>query len=257
MVFHWNFSDSESPQVSKNLHSILADLKNAVVLSVFTCPVISKSFSPCIYPLVTVPRAPITIDIIVTFMFHRFFNSLAMSRYLSFLSHSFNFTLWSAGLAKGTILQVLSFSFIRSGRLAEIGWFVYISKSQRSFCVSLTGRDSRLCIYQLIVWSNFNFLHNYQWITLPTQSCLVLYSFCVYLLHSLIMRLMVSSLSPYNLHLLFCCDLSILALISSVLMALFCAVIRRDSVSLFRCLFLSHIHVFSFAMLLVSRSKRS
>ena len=36
-------------------------------------PVISKSCSPCTNPLVTVPRAPITIGKIVTFMFHSFF----------------------------------------------------------------------------------------------------------------------------------------------------------------------------------------
>ena len=39
-----------------------------------------------------------------------FFNSLAKSKYLSFFSHSFNnSTLWSAGTAKSTIRQVLSF----------------------------------------------------------------------------------------------------------------------------------------------------
>ena len=63
-------------------------------------PVISKSSSPCTNPLVTVPRAPITIGIIVTFIFHSFFNSQARSRYLFLFSHSFNFILWSAGTAK-------------------------------------------------------------------------------------------------------------------------------------------------------------
>ena len=55
-------------------------------------------------------------------------------------------------------------------------------------------------IYYLFAWSNFNFLHNSQKITLPTQSCLVLCTFCANLLHSLIMSLMVSSLSSHNLH---------------------------------------------------------
>ena len=59
------------------------------------------------------PRAPITIAIIVTFMFHCFFfNSRARSRYLSLFIHSFNFTLWSAGTTKSTILQVLSFCWL-------------------------------------------------------------------------------------------------------------------------------------------------
>ena len=95
-----------------------------------------------------------------------------------------------------------------------------------------------------------------QWITFPSQLCLVLYSFGSNLLHSLIMWSIVSSLSPHNLHLLFCCVLSILALIWLVLMALFWDVIRRESVSLLRFLFISHIHVFSSEMSLVSRLKR-
>ena len=179
----------------------------------------SESFkpesSPCTNPLVTVPKAPITISITLTFMFHSFFfNSLARSRYLSLFSLSFNFILWSTGTGKSTILQVLTFLLIiiRSGRLAEIRWSVCISKSLRSLWVSFSRIDSKLCIYHLFVWSNLNSLHNYQWITLPTQSCLVLY-FCANLLHSLIIWLMVSSLSPHNLHLLFCCVLTNLALI--------------------------------------------
>ena len=75
-----------------------------------------------------------------------------------------------------------------------------------------------LCIYHLFAWSSFNFLHNSRWITLPTQSYLVLHPFCANLLHSLIMWLIVSSLLSHNL--LFCCALSIFA-------------IRRDSLYLF------------------------
>ena len=48
-------------------------------------------------PLVTVPNALKMIDIIITFMFHSFFYSLARSRYLSFFSLSFSFILWSTG----------------------------------------------------------------------------------------------------------------------------------------------------------------
>ena len=161
------------------------------------------------------PKAPITIGIIVTFMFHSFFNSLARSRYLSLFSHSFSFILWSAETAKSTILQILCFLLIiiRSGLRAEIRWSVCISKSHRSLCVSFSRTGSGLCIYHLLALSNLNFLHISQWTTLPTLSCLALYSFCANLLHSLIMWLMVLSLSPHSLHLLFCCVLSILALI--------------------------------------------
>ena len=218
----------------------------------------SKSSSPFSNPLVTVPNAPIRIVIIVTFMFHSFFNFVARSRYLSFFSHSFSFIQWSAGIAKSTILQVLFFLliFIRSGLLAEIRGTVLMSKSHRSLCVSFSRRDAGLCIYHLLAWSNLNFLHIYQWTTLPTQSCLALNSFCANLLHSLIMWLMVWSLSPHSLHLLFCCALCILALIWLVLMALFCAAIRRDSVSFLKFPFLSHVQVLSCEMLLISRLKR-
>ena len=74
--------------------------------------------------------------------------------------------------------------------------------------------DAGLFIYHLFLWSNFIFLHNSQWIPLLTQSCQLLCSFCANLLHSLNMGFIASSLSPQNLHLLFCCILSILALLS-------------------------------------------
>ena len=178
-------------------------------------------------------------------MFHSFFDSLARSRYLFFFSHSFSFILWSAGTAKSTILQVLFFLLIiiRFGLLAESRWSVCMSKSHRSLCVSFSMTGVGLCIYHLFVWSNFNCLYISQCITLPTQLCHVLYSFCANLLHSLIMWLMVSSLTLHSQHLLFCCVLSILALIWLVITALFCAAIRRDSFSLLKFPFLSHVQV--------------
>ena len=109
MVFHWRLSDSKSPQVSRTLLSILAVFNNVVVWMVSTRPPTSKSSSPFYNPLVSLPKAPITIGIIVTFMFHSFFNSLARLRYLSLFSHSFSFILWSAGTAKSTILQIFFF----------------------------------------------------------------------------------------------------------------------------------------------------
>ena len=91
---------------------------------------------------------------------------------------------------------------IRSGLLAGVRWPICMLKSHRSLCVSFSRTGAGLCIYHLFVWSNLNFLHISQWITLPTQSCLALYS-CANLLHSLIMWLIVWSLSPHSLHLLF------------------------------------------------------
>ena len=233
MVFYWSLSEGKSPQVSRTRLSILAVLSVAVVWIVSTRPPTSKSSRPFNNPLVTVPNTPITIGTIVTFMFHSFFNSLARSRYLSFFSILFRFILWSAGTAKSTILHILFLLLIimRSGLLAGIRWSVCILKSHRSLCESFSRTGAGLCIYHLFVWSNWNFLHISQWTTLPTQSCLALYSFCANLLYSLIMWLIVSSLSPHSLHLLFCCVLSILVLIWFVLMALSCAAIRRDSLA--------------------------
>ena len=155
---------------------------------VSTYPPTSKSSRPFNNPLVTVPKAPITIGITVTVMFHIFFNSLARSRYLSLFSHSFSFILWSAGTAKSTILQILSFSFV--------DYYKYWSPDRDlviRLCMSFSRVGAGLYIYHLLEWSNLNFFHISQWITLLTQSCLALYSFCASLLHSLIMWLMVSS----------------------------------------------------------------
>ena len=136
MVFHWSLSDSKSPQVSRTRFRILAVLSNAVVWIVSTRPPTFKSCRPFNNPLVIVPKAPITIGTIVTFMFHSFFNSLARSRFLCFFSHSFRFIQWSTETAKSTILQILFLLIIiKSGLLAEIGWSVCMWKSHRSLCI--------------------------------------------------------------------------------------------------------------------------
>ena len=244
MFFHWSLSDSKSPQVSRTRLRILAVLSNAVVWIVSSRPPTSKSSRPFNNPLVIVPKAPITIGTSITFMFHSLFNSLARSRHLSFFSLSFRFILWSAGTAKSTILQVLFFFFflliiMRFDLLAGIKWSVCMLKSYRSLCESFSRTGAGLCIYHLFEWSNWNF----QWIAL--------YSFCANLLHSLIPWLTVSSLSLHTLHLLFCCVLSILALIWLVLMALSCAAIMRDSVSFLKFPFLSQVQVFWCEMFII------
>ena len=81
MVFHWSLSDSKSPQVSRTFLSFLSILNDVVVWMVSSCPPTSKSFSPFYNSLVTVPRALIMIGIIVTFIFHSFFNSLVLYSY--------------------------------------------------------------------------------------------------------------------------------------------------------------------------------
>ena len=81
MVFHWSLSYSKSSQVSRTRLRILAVLSNAIIWIVSTRLPTSKSSRPFNDPLVVVLKAPITISIIVTFMFHSYFNSLARSRY--------------------------------------------------------------------------------------------------------------------------------------------------------------------------------
>ena len=74
-VFHASvrsLSDSKSPQASRTLLSIPADLKNIVIWMVSSCHLISNSSSPFNKLLGLVPSAQITFGITVTFMFHCF-----------------------------------------------------------------------------------------------------------------------------------------------------------------------------------------
>ena len=73
MVFLWGLSYSKLPEVSRTLLSIVAVLNNAVFWMVSTCLLISKSSSLFNNLLVTVPKAPIMIGILLTSMFHSFF----------------------------------------------------------------------------------------------------------------------------------------------------------------------------------------
>ena len=57
-----------------------------------TRPLTSKSSRPFNNPLVTVPKVPITIGTIVTFMFHSFFNSLGKVEVLILLFTLFQFS---------------------------------------------------------------------------------------------------------------------------------------------------------------------
>ena len=95
------------------------------------------------------------------------------------------------GLVHNSAVSPFLLTITRSGRLAEIRWSVYISKSQRILCVvSFSRTESGLWIYHLLVWSNLNFLHNSQGDHLPHPSCLCFYSFYASLLHSLIFLLL-------------------------------------------------------------------
>ena len=151
----------------------------------------SKSFCPFSNPLVTVPNAPITIGIIVTSMFHSFLQSFSNPLILLFTFFQFYSVVSRDSKVDHFASSLFLLIIIRSVFLAEIRWSVCLSKSHRSLCVLFSRKGAELCIYHLFVWSNLNFLHISQWITLLSQSCLVLYPFCANLLHSLIMWLMV------------------------------------------------------------------
>ena len=143
MVFHWSLSDSKSPQVSRSLLSILADLVNAVVGMVSTCPLIFKSSSPFINPLLTVLSALIIKSITVTFMIHSFSSSLfAFFQFYPFVSRN--------GKVHNSSGSIFSWTISWSDRLAEITWF------QRNWLISFSWTDSGLCLYHLLAWPNFN-----------------------------------------------------------------------------------------------------
>ena len=183
MVFHWSLSD-KSPQVSRARFNNLADLNSTVVWMVSTRPLISKSCSPFFNPLVTVTRTPITTGINVTFMFHVFFFIqfpskvkvfillFAFFQFYPVVSRDYKVKNFASSLFTFFFFFFFLVIIIRSGCQADIKWSVCKSKSQRSLYVSFSRTDVGLCLNHFIVWSNFNFLHDSQWFTLPTQSCL-------------------------------------------------------------------------------------
>ena len=160
MFFYRSLSVSKSPQVFRTLLSILGVLNNAVVWIVSTLPPTSKSSSPFNKPLVIVPKAPVMIGIIISFMFHSFFNPLAKSMYLSFFSHSFSFILSSVGSSKSAILQILFFCCCCCCCWLLYGLVVwprlgdpFACQSPQGVYVSFSRTDARLCIYHLFLWT--------------------------------------------------------------------------------------------------------
>ena len=136
-----------------------------------TRPPTPKLSKPLNNPLVTGPKAPIIIRIIVTLMFHSFFQFSSKVEVLILLLAFFQF--YSVVSRERKVNNFANPIFllidIRSGLLAEIRWSVCMSKFHRSLCVSFSRTGAGLCIYRLFVWSNLNFLHISQWITLVTQ----------------------------------------------------------------------------------------
>ena len=161
MVFKWNLSDSKSTQVSRILLSILAVLNIAVALMVSTRLPTSKSSSPFSNPLVTVPKAPITIGIILTFMFHVFFSIPLKGQVLILLFTFFQFySVVNQDSKVDNFANSLFFLLIiiRFGRLAEIRWSVCLSKSYWSLFVSFSRTDAGVMHIPFVRAVKFKFL---------------------------------------------------------------------------------------------------
>ena len=123
----------------------------------------------------TIPSASVSVHVTVTLMFHSLLTSLARSKYLSLFSFSLIFILLSARTAK-SIRHVFFFLLIITRPvLARIRCFVCISEYQRILCVSFSRTDSGLYMYNLVVWLNFNLLHNSKWISFSARFYQVLY----------------------------------------------------------------------------------
>ena len=137
--FYWSMSDRKCPQISRTLLSILTDLNKAVVgwfplVHLFPnllvpLPILWELFQ--VHQLQFVSPSP-SCSIVL-------FRSLAMTRYLSLFSLTFNFTLWSAGTEKSAIRQVLVFSFHCSSQ-----WFRYCLSCGRRECSFFYSRMDSL-----------------------------------------------------------------------------------------------------------------
>ena len=96
---------------------------------VSTCPLISNSSSHLSQPLGIVPSAPVLKGIPATFMFFKFFSSLARSKYLSPFSFSLVFFLWFTLQA----LLFYDYRFSHQLTLMVFHWSLSDSKSPQVF----------------------------------------------------------------------------------------------------------------------------
>ena len=117
--------------------------------------------------------------LILLFTFFQFYSVVSRDSKVDYFANSLLF------------FFLLLLIIIKTDLLAGIRWSVCMLKSHKSLCVAFSRTGAGLCIYHLLVWSNLNFLHISQWITLPTQSCLASYSRCANLMHSLIIWLII------------------------------------------------------------------
>ena len=159
MVSLGSLSYSKSPHVARILLSIRAD----VIMLSFGWSLLIPLFAALLKKaLGIVQRAPITIRMTVTFMFHSF--SVLLQDLGTYLSSRFSSVLPCVQPERqsplfGMFIFFL-FSITWSGLLAEIRWSVCILKAGRILYISFSRTDFGLCIFHLFVWSNSNFWHN-------------------------------------------------------------------------------------------------
>ena len=179
MVFHWCMTDSKPPQVFRSLLSIPADLNNAVVWTVSTHPIISKSSSPCTNPLVTITKgAPITIGITVTFMFHifsQFPSNVEVLILLFNLFHFYSVVSRDSKVHNSASSYLFCWFFTRSGHLSEMRGSVRMLKSHWSLCLIF---QDRCCVVHIpfVRMVKFNFLAQFpvDHLAYPVVSSLIL-----------------------------------------------------------------------------------
>ena len=152
--------------------------------------------------LLTTPSAPTTTGTTSRCLIpHSLPISLIRSWYFSIFSPSFSYTLWSQGEAMSTMIALL-FSFsttTMSGLLASITWSHWMVISHKILHFSFSTTPSGWCSYHFSPLLMSYLQQSFQWTNLAILSCLLLYSFCANILHSLRMWFIVS---PFWLHIL-------------------------------------------------------
>ena len=132
-----------------------------------------------------------------------FFNSLARSSYFSFF---FAFFQYDSVVSRDRKVHILASTLFCRLLLSLVVWMIlsdpFASQDLRGVFLSHSPVQILGCLNTIYSYGQISISCP---ITLPTQSCLVLYSYCTIWLHSLIKWLIMLSRSPQMLHLLFCC----------------------------------------------------
>ena len=159
--------------------NILVDLNDAVDLMVSIRPPISNSSRTLSQPLGTVQIEPNTSGITAPLCFTAFLVLWQSPKLVSLLTFfDYHFVVRQDVKLNSTPSSLYLLIITRSG--------LYVSQNPSEFYVS----QDRFWFVHLVGWSNYIVLHNSKWILFLTLLCLVLYSFCASLLHSLIIWIM-------------------------------------------------------------------